>query len=171
MKIWLYVFRSFLLFNQRLTLGSFDGNLCPARSISAGLCNFPNSPPIEIAVFFYARIPIFTNTLIDNWKLTTDAASLLSPLWELNEIRLWEHVFILSALPVLWTLDIPEDYWNWTFSIVPPSWYPFHVANELRSWYFLGSCRVLSERAEIWILSEVKLLVEERKMTCEICTL
>lgn len=33
--------------------------------------------------------------------------------------------------------------------ILPPSWYPFHVANDLRFWYFQGSCQELYKRRSI----------------------
>lgn len=78
-KIKIYVSRSFY-FSIKDSLGApFDGNLCLDRSISAGLCNFPNSTAIEIAVFCYAKTPILGNTLIDNWNLRTDTVSFLSP--------------------------------------------------------------------------------------------
>lgn len=32
---------------------------------------------------------------------------------------------------------------------LPPSWYPFHVANDLRFWYFQGSCQGLWKRKNI----------------------
>lgn len=74
----MYPFTFYFLIKNSLWT-PFDGNLCPERSISAGLCNFTNSTAMEIAVFFYAKTPILWNTLIDNWNLTTDTVSLLSP--------------------------------------------------------------------------------------------
>lgn len=77
-KIRIYASCSFYFLIKDSLWAPFDGNVCPERSISAGLCNFPNSTAMEIAMFFYAKTPISGNTLIDNWKLTTDTVSLLS---------------------------------------------------------------------------------------------
>lgn len=38
---------------------------------------------------------------------------------------------------------------------LPPSWYSFHVVNDLRFWYFQGSCRGLWRRSNIDFVSIV----------------
>ncbi len=75
----MYVSRFFYFLIKDSLWAPFDGNLCPERSISAGLCNFLNSTAIEIAVLCYAKTAILGNALIDNWNLTTDTVSFLSP--------------------------------------------------------------------------------------------
>ncbi len=75
----MYVSRFFYFLIKDSLWAPFDGNLWPERSISAGLCNFLNSTAIEIAVLCYAKTAILGNALIDNWNLTTDTVSFLSP--------------------------------------------------------------------------------------------